>query len=338
MAVLTHPKSIHADIPDPSIPVIDLQPFLLGDAKQRQIVADGVGDACHNLGFFYIKNHGISQGLIEETFVQAKLFFALPLQTKSEIAIDESPCHRGYFAVGGENLDPAKQRNDGDYKEGVKIGRDLTPDHPLVLAGTPLHGPNQWPRNLPGWKESMQSYYDACQGLGLELMHAFALALKLPEYYFDEFLQLPMATLGLLHYPSNQNNRDESHLGAGAHTDFGCLTILAQDEVGGLQIQDANGDWMDAPPVENTFVINIGDMMARWSNDTFASTRHRVISHPHKHRYSLPFFYDPEFDTPVACLDSCQDSDNPPKYLPTTGGQYLIDRINDTFDYREHQS
>jgi len=337
MAAIENPALHHTCTRFQSIPVIDLQPFLNGDAQQRRAVASEIGAACRDVGFFYIKNHGIDQRLIDETFIQAKRFFTLPAQTKSEIAIEKSPHHRGYFAIGGENLDPAKQRHDGDYKEGIKIGRDLPSDHPLVIAQTPLHGPNQWPKDLPGWQDSMQTYYDTCQQLGLQLMHAFALALELPENFFDEFLQYPMATLGPLHYPPKPNNRHESQLGAGAHTDFGCLTILAQDNTGGLQVKNSAGMWIDAPPIDGTFVVNIGDMMARWTNDLFASTMHRVISHPNKHRYSIPFFYDPEFDTPVVCLDTCQNPSNPPKYPATTGGRYLIDRINATFDYRENR-
>ncbi len=338
MAVVENRESCGKNPRFHSIPVIDLQPYLHGNTRQRQGVAKEIGDACRNIGFFYIKNHGVDQDLIDETFAQAKLFFDLPLKTKSGIAIENSPYHRGYFAIGGENLDPAKQQYGGDYKEGIKIGRDLAMDHPTVTANTPLHGPNQWPDGLPGWKESMQVYYKVCQKLGLELMRAFALALDLNENFFDKYLRHPMATIGPLHYPPRSNNFDESRLGAGVHTDFGCLTILAQDDVGGLQIKDKAGNWLNAIPIDDTFVINVGDMLERWTNKLFSSTVHRVISHPYKHRYSIAFFYDPEFDTPITCLESCQTPDNLPKYPPTTGGRYLIDRINATFDYRGSSS
>ena len=162
-------------------------------------------------------------------------------------------------------------------------------------------------------------------------MHAFALALRLPEDYFDAYLHEPMATVGPLRYPPQ---RDDVHaIGAGAHTDFGCLTILAQEAQPGLQIKTVQGEWLDAPPIDGTLVINIGDMLARWTNDVWGSTVHRVINRSGQDRYSIAFFYDPEFTTPIVCLDSCCDADHPPRYAPTTGGQHLLDQINATFAY-----
>ncbi|GAB4368905.1 MAG: 2-oxoglutarate and iron-dependent oxygenase domain-containing protein [Kiloniellaceae bacterium] len=315
------------------IPVIDFGPFLTGDLAARKAVAERIGHACRNIGFFYLKNHGIADALVARSFAEAKRFFDQPMERKLEIDIEKSACHRGYFKVGGENLDPAKQKEGGDLKEGVKIGRDLAGDHPLVKAGTPLHGPNQWPANLPGWQGAMQSYFDALVGLGKQIMHAFALSLELDECFFDRQLTDPMATLGPLHYPPQRGTITEKQIGAGAHTDFGCLTILAQDMNGGLQVKNAAGAWIDATPIPGTFVINIGDMMARWTNNLFASTLHRVINTSGAERYSIPFFFDPNFSAPVAALPTCTGPDNPPVFPPTTGGQHLLDMINATFDY-----
>jgi isopenicillin N synthase-like dioxygenase len=147
-----------------------------------------------------------------------------------------------------------------------------------------------------------------------------------------------MATLGPLHYPPQRGRIDESQLGAGAHTDYGCLTILAQDGVEGLQVRNVQGEWIDAPPIAGTFVVNIGDMMARWTNDLFASTKHRVINRSGQERYSLPFFYDPEYDAEVVCLETCSGPDNPPRYPPTTGLQHLLDMINASFDYHRNKA
>lgn len=325
-------------MPLEAVPVIDLALFLHGDAEARKAVALRIGKACRDIGFFYIRNHGIADELVEHAFAETRRFFDLPLARKQTIAIEHSPCHRGYFALGGENLDPAQQRETGDFKEGIKIGRDLPPDHPRVRAGTPLHGPNQWPEDLPGWRETLQAYYNACERLGLQLMRAFALALALPEDYFDRYLGEPMATLGPLHYPPQHGPISEARIGAGAHTDFGCLTILAQDDNGGLQVRNIEGRWIDAPPIPGTFVVNIGDMMARWTNDRFSSTLHRVINRSGRERYSMPFFYDPEFDTPVVCLETCTGPDNPPRYPPTTGGQHLLNKIGETFEYHRERS
>jgi isopenicillin N synthase-like dioxygenase len=306
-----------------TIPVIDLAPFLHGTPAEHIATANAIGDACRNIGFFYVTNHGVPAPLIAETFAQAKRFFALPTAQKAEIAIEKSPCHRGWFQIGGENLDPEKQAA-GDLKEGIKIGRDLPATHPLVTARTPLHGPNQWPQNLPGWREAMQNYYDSLTALGTEILHAFAIALNLPETFFDEHLTTPMTTLGPLHYPPQTGRITESQIGAGAHTDYGCLTLLAQDSCAGLQVKTKSGEWIEAPPIEGTFVVNIGDMMERFSDRAFISTPHRVINISGAERYSLPFFFDPDFHTPIA--------------PGVTAGQHLLDKINASFTYHASKS
>jgi isopenicillin N synthase-like dioxygenase len=317
------------------IPIIDIGPFLRGDAAARLAVAREIGAAAKHIGFFYIVNHGVPDSLVDAVYREAKRFFALPADVKGEIAIEKSACHRGWFMVGGENLDPAKQKHAGDLKEGVKIGRDLGPEHALVRAGTPLHGPNQWPSGLPGWRETMQDYYDAMEALGREMLHAFALALEIRETYFDGWLDAPMTTLGPLHYPPQKGHITEAQLGAGAHTDYGCLTMLAQDDAGGLQVRAKDGTWIDAPPVAGSFVVNIGDMMERWTNGVFTSTLHRVINISGRERYSLPYFFDPDFSAPVVCLDSCRGDGA--KFAPTTAGQHLLDMINASFAYHKEK-
>ena len=207
------PDLIAKRLPLEEIPVIKLAPFLEGRPDDRLAVAHKIGHACRHIGFFYIVEHGVSQSLIDETFAQAKRFFDLPDAVKQEISIDRSAVHRGYFSLGGENLDPAKQMVAGDLKEGLKIGRDLPLDHPLVAARTPLHGPNQWPANLPGWRETMEACYGALSDLGFELMRGFALALELPEDFFDDKLTEPMATLGPLHYPAPRRPGHRAALG-----------------------------------------------------------------------------------------------------------------------------
>ena len=321
-----------------AVPLVDFGRFRRGGPEARRAVAREIGAACHDIGFFYVAGHGVPPEVIARAFAEAKRFFDLPAERKAEIAIERSPVHRGWFALGGENLDPARQTAAGDLKEGIKIGRHLEPGHPLVRAGVPLHGPNLWPSGLPGWREAMEAYYDALCALGHELMRAFALALALPETVFDDKLGLPMATLGPLHYPPQSGAITGRRVGAGAHTDFGCLTILAQDPVGGLQVRNRAGRWIDAPYIEGSFVVNVGDMMARWTNDLFASTTHRVINSSGRERYSIPFFYDPDHDAEVACLPTCQGPGKPPKYPPTTGLQHLLDRIAETFEYRQERA
>jgi isopenicillin N synthase-like dioxygenase len=319
-----------------AIPIVDFAPFLAGGFEDRRRVAQEIGRACREIGFFYIANHGVPQDLVDRTFAETKRFFSLPRAEKAKISVTLSKNHRGYFASGEENLDPAKQPT-GDFKEGVNIGRDLGPDDPDVRAGTPLHGPNQWPDNLPGWREHMEAYYGLMQDLGARILAAFALALDMPEDFFADKIMKPMTTLRLLYYPPQRGRITEDQIGAGAHTDFGGFTMLAQDEVGGLQVRGRDGQWIDATPIAGTFVVNVGDMMARWTNDRFASTLHRVVNVSGRERYSIPFFFDPDFRADVSCLPTCLDPGETPHYPPTTGGQHLLDKIDETFEYRRRK-
>jgi isopenicillin N synthase-like dioxygenase len=319
------------------IPVIDIAGLLHGGAEARAEIAGKIGAACRNIGFFYIINHDVPAELVERVYAQARRFFDQTDAAKAEIAIEKSGVHRGYFKIGGENLDPAKQKAVGDLKEGIKIGRDLSASHPLVQAGTPLHGPNQWPQSLPGWRETMREYYDVMEALGRKLMQAFALALGLEENYFDHWLNSPMTTLGLLHYPPQKGRITEDQIGAGAHSDYGVLTMLAQDAAGGLQVHNASGEWIDAPPVAGSFVVNIGDMMERWTNGVFTSTLHRVVNVSGLERHSLPYFFDPDFDAEIVCLETCLAPGEAPKYPPTTSGRHLLDMINSTFEYHKEK-
>ncbi len=316
------------------IPVIDLTGLLHGSFDDRLAVARQIGAACRDIGFFAITHHDIPPQIVQGAFDQAIAFFALPLEEKSQIAIEQSTCHRGWFSVGGENLDPAKQQYAGDFKEGIKIGQDLPSNHSLVAAGVPLHGPNQWPANPPEFVPTFREYYALMANLARTLMRAFALALEMPEEYFDEFLTRPMATAGPLHYPAPSGPITDAQLGAGAHTDFGALTILAQDANGGLQVRHPAGQWIDVPPLVDAFVVNVGDMMARWTNGRFASTMHRVINTSGRDRYSIPFFFDPNYDAPVAALPSCISPGNPARFAPTTGLAHLQEMINASFSYR----
>lgn len=321
-----------ASIRHSAIPVIDIGPLLAGDDAP----AEAIGQACREIGFFYIKNHGIPQELIDSVYESARQFFSLAPAEKEKTAIEHSTSHRGWFRIGGENLDPAKQQQAGDFKEGFKIGRDLPLDHARVKAGLPLHGPNLWP-DLPGWREVMQDYYDRQVELGKTLLGAFALALGLKRDYFEPWLGITMTTLGPLHYPPQTGHITEAQIGAGAHTDYGCLTLLHQDSTGGLQVQGLDRSWISAPPIPGTYVVNIGDMMERWTNGVFRSTPHRVINTSGHERYSLPFFFDPDFYAPVECLPTCLLPGETPKYKPTTAGQHLLDQINAAFKYHQQK-
>ncbi len=333
---LAHDRLLARKLPFSAIPIVDFGPFLGARAPARRRVAGDIGRACREVGFFYLANHGVPAPLIESAFAQSKRFFALPATDKARISVTRSKVHRGYFGHGEENLDPAKQPK-GDLKEGVNIGRDLGPDDPDVRAGRPLHGPNQWPLGLPGWRREMQAYYDRMVELGRRVLAAFALAVELPEDFFADKTMKPMTTLRLLHYPPQRGLVSEEQLGCGAHTDFGCFTMVVQDNVGGLQVRNGAGEWIDATPIPGTYVVNVGDMMARWTNDRFASTAHRVINASGAERWSMAFFFDPDFDADLACLPSCLGPGETPRYPPTTGGRHLLERIDTTFEYRRRR-
>ena len=201
----------------------------------------------------------------------------------------------------------------------------------------PFHGPNQWPAGAPEFRQAMEDYQAAVHRLAGQVTAAVAVALELPEDYFAAWFTTPMVILSPLHYPpqgsSDQGDISEARIGAGAHSDYGCLALLAQDERGGLQVRNAAGQWIDAKPVPGTFVVNVGDMLARWTNDLFPPTLHRVINTSGLDRQSIPFFYDPDADAPVEVIPTVLAEGEQPKYPPTTSLAHLQERFGATLPY-----
>ncbi len=312
-----------------AIPAIDLGPFL--DGSDKAGVARQIGAACRGSGFLYLRNHGVPAALVEAVMAEAQRFFALPDEQKMAIHIAHSPCHRGYFPTFAENTDPTQH---ADLKEGFDIGLDLPPDAPQSQRAKPLHGANQWPDAVPGFRDTVEAYYAAMLTLADRLMEAMALSLGLEPDYFRPMIDQPLAGLRLLHYPPQAGAPMPNAVGCGAHTDYGCLTILAQDGVGGLQVRNADGDWVMAPPMPGAFIVNLGDQMARWTNDQFAATPHRVINLSGRERYSIPFFFDPNYDAVISCLATCLAPGETPKYPDVVAGDYLMSRLDATFSYR----
>ncbi|MEX2630575.1 MAG: 2-oxoglutarate and iron-dependent oxygenase domain-containing protein [Tistlia sp.] len=314
------------------VPLVDLAALL--DGSDPQGVAREVAEACERVGFLYVVGHGVPGALTEAAFAQARALFDLPLETKERWHIRRSAAHRGYIPLYEENTDPA---GTADRKEAFDLGRDLGPEDPDVLVGKPLHGPNTWPEPalLPDFRPTIEAYEAEMQRLARDLLRAFALGLELPERWFDDKVDRPLSNLRLLHYPPQAGRVERREMGCGAHSDYGCLTILAQDEVGGLQLLNSAGDWVDAPPVAGAFVVNIGDQMARWTNDRFKATQHRVVNVSGRERYSLPFFFDPNYDTRVEALPSCLAPGETPRHAPVLAGEWLAQRLSATFAYRQ---
>ncbi len=235
---------------------------------------------------------------------QLRAFFALPVEEKDLIAIGRSPCHRGYVGIASETLDDANTLA-GDLKETIDSGPEHGPDHPEVVAGTPLHGPNQLP-DLPGFRDTWQAYFDDAVEAARRVQRGVAMALGLPA---DFLLDLPGETLyhfRMIHYPPQQRLPPaEGQLGCGAHTDYGSVTLLTDDGVGGLQVMRRDGTWIDIVVPDDHVVVNLGDLMAIWTNDRYVSNPHRVINPPDVDRYSMPLFVTPPFHTRIECLDTC---------------------------------
>ncbi|XP_027175658.1 2-oxoglutarate-Fe(II) type oxidoreductase hxnY-like [Coffea eugenioides] len=289
--------------------------------------------ACSDSGFFYVVNHGISPEFMDEVFSQSKRFFSLPLDEKMKLLRNEK--NRGYTPLLDQHLDPVNQIH-GDYKEGYYIGVEVPEDDPQ--AEKPFHGPNLWPTAdiLPGWRETMERYHREALEVARAVARIIALALDLDGNFFDqsEMLGDPIAILRLLHYEGKISEPERGIYGAGAHSDFGLLTLLATDDVIGLQIcKDKHVEpqiWEYVSPVKGAFIVNLGDLLERWSNCSFRSTLHRVLVSGQE-RYSIAFFVFPSFNCVVKCLPACHSEENPPKFPPVTCGAYLMQRYEDTY-------
>ena len=322
--------------PFESIPVIDFAALTNGgDLAARSAVGAAVRQACTEVGFFYAVGHGVSEEVIERTFSAAHAFFDLPLDSKLAISVEKSDAMRGYTPLLGENTDPA---NKGDLHEGFDLALDLDEDDPDVKAGVFGYAPNQWPTGLPGFREALLDYHNEVRIFGERIFQAFALALELPEDFFAERITKPMAHMRVLHYPSQEGAIDERQIGIGAHSDYECFTMLCTDDVPALQVLNSAGKWVMAPPMKGAFIVNVGDMMARWTNDYFCSTIHRAINASGRRRYSIPFFFGVNSREVIEVLPSCQSPQNPPRYEPIEAGEYIRSRFDDTYAHRKETS
>ncbi|MEH1777268.1 MAG: 2-oxoglutarate and iron-dependent oxygenase domain-containing protein [Nostoc sp.] len=291
------------------IPVIDLTAFINGNATTRQAVVKQIYQACHEIGFMHLENSGISKNLINQVFTHSKSFFNLPLEVKQKQAWSDELSNTGYVGIERERLNPNKP---GDLKEALNINKQVAIKIDASIA----------------------TFYDSCTELANTILQAFALALELPENYFTTRHNQQNHTLRLLHYPPLQTPPKPEQVRAGEHSDYGSITLLFQDDIGGLEVQTTSREWIAAPAIPDTVIVNTGDLMQRWTNHLFCSTKHRVIipsdNRVNQSRYSIAFFCHPNDHTEIACLESCQKEQSP-IYPPILAGEYLLQRLQATY-------
>jgi isopenicillin N synthase-like dioxygenase len=321
-------------LPFEVIPTIDIAPLFGDDPIRRRATADEIGHACETVGFFYIRNHGVPQALIEQTYDLSRRFHASPTELKQTVHVSRSPGTRGWIPVSSEDDDGdpevyrlTEPEPGDDYLTKPRLhaafdtALEIAEDDPDFLGGNVMLVPNQWPDWMPGFKEGVQAYYDAVMATGRKLFEAFALTLDLPEDYFLKLVNKAPSQLRLLHYPPNDLPMDNDNLGIGAHSDFECFTILHQSAPG-LQVMNAADEWVAAPPIEGTFIVNIGDLMEGWTNGRFKATQHRVVN-TGQERYSMPLFFSVDYHTPIEPLPQFVSAENPPRYNRIVAGDHL---------------
>ncbi|KAH8104936.1 2OG-Fe oxygenase [Phellopilus nigrolimitatus] len=299
------------------IPVLDMKDATNPDPLVRQQLAKDVRDACINVGFFYVKNHDIPEEDISRAIEAGKRFFALPEEKKLKYDSRKMDNFRGYTVLLSENNDP---ENRGDLHEAYNIG----PEETYSSKQSAMSGGNVWPSEVLGFQEDLMSYYNAAVAFGRKLFPLFAIALDLPESFFDDKTQEAAAIMRVLHYPPQTGPHDDRVLGIGAHTDFECFTILWQEpDIEALQVLNANKEWVNATPIPGTLVINIGDQLARWTNDIFKSTVHRAINRTGVERHSMPLFFGVDYHVKLEPIQSCVSADMPSKYEVITAGEHV---------------
>lgn len=319
----------------PTIPVIDVKPLVLG-SEERYAVAAKIGAACREHGFFYITGHGVSESLQRRLEQLSRDFFAQDLGAKLQIEMARGgKAWRGYFPVGGE-LTSGRP----DLKEGIYLGTELGPDHPLVIAGTPMHGANLFPSHMPEFRDVVLEYLSALKRLGQRLVAGIALSLDLEESYFaDRYTSDPLILFRIFNYPPCRAQPGLANLeGVGEHTDYGLLTILRQDMSGGLEVK-VKSRWVHAHPIANSFVCNIGDMLDRMTGGYYLSTPHRVINLSGQNRLSFGFFFDPNFNAEVKPIQIGGARDNKEERwdhasvheFRGTYGEYLLSKVSKVF-------
>lgn len=319
------------------IPTVDIAALGGADARAERATGAAIVAAMETVGFVYITGHGMTDGRVSATFDSMRRFFFRPEPEKMALDIHRLGRHRGYVPMQGLHADP--HGGGADLQEALELGLELPEDDPDYLAGNMMYGPNVWPTQPADFQPTLSGYFDGVHAIGRRLFRGIALGLDLSADWFDDKIRKPMAQLRVIHYPpqppgsaADDSADDGRHIGIGAHSDYECFTILSASAPG-LQVRNRAGEWIDAPPMDGAFIVNIGDIMERWSNGRLVSTVHRVINMTARDRYSLAFFFGADYTARVECLPTCVTADRPAAYAPVTAGEWTTRNIRAAYTY-----
>jgi isopenicillin N synthase-like dioxygenase len=323
-----------------AIPIIDYGPYFAGETRALEPLTCELAYACESVGFFYALNHGVPDTLIKRAFAASRRFFALPLEKKLALTLNEN--NIGYLPLNAsvQAASAVQQATWPNRNESFFVGRDRSAAHPDVVAGRPLRGCNQWPPDMPGLRADMTAYFDAIGAMCDRMLPPFSLALGMPaDFFVPYFAEDSFASLRFLHYPP-QDATEDNAFGQAPHTDNSFMTVLARTAVPGLAVRLRSGEWFAPPVIPGSFLINVGNILRRWSNDRFLSSPHGVLNDSGVDRYSIAYFHSPNPDRVIECLPSCIGSSNPPRYPPAVYGDLVLEfyRANHLHQNRHRSS
>ena len=317
-----------------TIPVIDFGPAFRGEPGGLASVAGQVRHACESIGFFYLAGHGVPTRIVRAAFEASREFHALPLEEKLALKLNEN--NIGYLPVNQsmQRASTVHKATRPDFNESFFISHERGADHPDDVAGVALRGRNQWPTGHVGMRATMVAYFKTMEALGQRMLPVLACALDLPpDFFAPSFANEAHVNLRFLHYPPQESDDDEQ-FGQGPHTDNSFITMLAREDVPGLAVRLPSGEWLAPPVIEGTFLVNLGNVMKRWSNDRFLSTPHGVLNDSGRDRYSIAFFYSPDPAARIEVLPTCTGPGNPPRYEPAVYRDLVLQFYNANYFHR----
>src|ERR1700733_9842421 len=315
------------------IPLLDIGPYLAGEPGARASLARAIESTCRDTGFLVIANHGIDQALIDATFAAAAALFDQPMERKMALKVGD--LNIGYLPYGAQIVRTSKVHvnTQPNLSESFYIVNDLRSDDPRILSGDPLYGLNKWPAAMPEFKAATIAYMTAMRPLAAQMVSVIGTSLGLADDYFVSRFMEPTTTLRLIRYPAHAGAAD-NQFGFAPHIDTNFLTLLARSALPGLEVRTTEGEWIRPPHVPNTFVVNTGEMLGRYSNDRYTATPHRVINDNNTLRHAIPFFYGPGLDAIIEPVATCVSDDNPAKYEPLLYADHRRKLNLTNFDHR----